>query len=564
MWWVRARGLVLAVALVAALPVVVSTIRALAVGWTPVFDDAIIATNAFDVLSARSHLVGVYSDASLPAGEPVYNAGPLLFWLLALQARFLGDWALVVTAGLVNVASIMGAVALAHRRGGLPCTFLTAVAVDVMLASLPSEVRHDILNPSIALLPLTLLFFLAWSVGCGEYRLLPVTVVVASFVAQTHLTSAVAGAAAIGVGLAGLAVWATRTRDAREGAARRDVRRRLLIGGAVALVCWSAPLVDQATNRPGNIARAVQIARADERTTGKRNGLHGLVRTVGVPPWWLRGPRSNPERFADVVATPGIGSIVSCVLVLGGVALAGLVGLRRRRTGVVVAAALALALAAAVALAIAVTPHRLIFSLEKVARLASPVGMFVWLVPAWALVKLAPGPSWRWGARSSLALAALGATALVAVTVATRQQPDNWEETYRPVDALAARIGDQLPRDRTVYVVPAGSFRTFAVQTALVYRLRREGFRVVTGSNAGLALVSKLGRDYAPERHPPDDVLLVDDLEQPARFRGSRVLARARITRDPGSGSAQASRARPITVTIFPAHELPHRGSILG
>jgi hypothetical protein len=127
--WALERRLMLAVGLIAALPVIVSTARAVAVGWTPVFDDALIATNAFDVFTGRSDLLGMYSEASLRHGEPVFSLGPMLFWLLALQARFLGDWALPVTAGMVNTASIMGVVALAHRRGGRAFMFTTAVAV---------------------------------------------------------------------------------------------------------------------------------------------------------------------------------------------------------------------------------------------------------------------------------------------------------------------------------------------------------------------------------------------------------------------------------------------------
>ena len=57
-----------------------------------------------------------------------------------------------------------------------------------MLASLPAAAYSDVWNPSVPLLSLLLLIFLAWSLGCGEHRLLPVTVLVASFVAATHLS----------------------------------------------------------------------------------------------------------------------------------------------------------------------------------------------------------------------------------------------------------------------------------------------------------------------------------------------------------------------------------------
>ena len=57
-----------------------------------------------------------------------------------------------------------------------------------MLASLPAETYTDIWNSSAPLMPLLLLVFLAWSIACGEYRLLPLAVLVASFTSQSHLT----------------------------------------------------------------------------------------------------------------------------------------------------------------------------------------------------------------------------------------------------------------------------------------------------------------------------------------------------------------------------------------
>lgn len=116
--WLIDQRLVLIIGLLAAVPVIVSTARALIAGWTPVFDDALIATRAFDVFTVHSSLVGPYSDASVPVVGHVYSPGPLLFWLLAPQTRLLGDWALAVTMGVVNTAAILGVVSLARRRGG--------------------------------------------------------------------------------------------------------------------------------------------------------------------------------------------------------------------------------------------------------------------------------------------------------------------------------------------------------------------------------------------------------------------------------------------------------------
>src|SRR4051794_18382500 len=82
------KGPLFAAGTLAALPVILSTIHALAIGWTPVGDDAVIATRSYDVFTGHSPLVGQYSAASGVLGEASHSPGPLLYWLLAIPARF--------------------------------------------------------------------------------------------------------------------------------------------------------------------------------------------------------------------------------------------------------------------------------------------------------------------------------------------------------------------------------------------------------------------------------------------------------------------------------------------
>ena len=156
--WLRRHALVLATGLAAALPIVVVVIRAVAAGWAPLGDNAIIAVRAYDVFTAHSPLVGQSSGgATSVLDQRAFSPGPLLFWLLAVQARFLDPVWMAMTAGLVNVASVMGAVALARRRGGLLLMFATAIAIAVMLRSIPTQAYSDVWNPWMPLLPFLLL-----------------------------------------------------------------------------------------------------------------------------------------------------------------------------------------------------------------------------------------------------------------------------------------------------------------------------------------------------------------------------------------------------------------------
>jgi hypothetical protein len=486
----------------------------------------------------------------------------MLAWLLALQTRFLGDWALPVTAGVVNTASVMWTVALARRRGGRWLMFVTAIALGAMFASLPSETWHDILNPSIALLPFTLVLFLAWGVGCGEYRLLPVTVLVASFVCQAHFTMTIPTMGVLVVALGALAV------AVRRGAGSTDVHRNrwLAASAGIAIACWIGPLVDQAVHRPGNVARVVQVALAGQDSFGVEAGWHSLVRAVGVPPWWLRLPRESSGRFLDIAVAPSTASILTCGLLLGGLVLCGAAGARRRRADVAVAALFALVLCAAIVVGIGSIPTRLVLSVDKAARWTSPGGMFVWLVAGWALSTLLGPARWRparWlrtpaaaGRAPPAWLVGLSITAVVGIAVSTRQEADAWEATYRPARALGDRLVATLPLDRAVSVQRyGGGGAALAVQTAIIYRLRKEGYDVVTTSSPAQAMVAKLGAAYGRERHHADEVVLVDELDTRERPKGSHVLWREPLT--PTRDRDGPPKTRRITVSIVPAAMVP-------
>ena len=114
----RMKPTTLAAGLGASLPVIASTIHAVSVGVVPAGDRAIIALRADEVLSAHPPLVGQYSASSVVAGAVTHSPGPMLYWLLALPARYGSPSSLAVVIGLVNILCVFLSVALARRRGG--------------------------------------------------------------------------------------------------------------------------------------------------------------------------------------------------------------------------------------------------------------------------------------------------------------------------------------------------------------------------------------------------------------------------------------------------------------
>ena len=194
---------------------------------------------------------GQWSQASPLIGEAVYSPGPMLYWLLAVPAH-VGSTAIVLTMGLVSVACFAGIVVLVHRRGGRlagarrrgrPC-------VDLPLPAGGGAVRGLELLGGDA--PFALLLAVAWSVGCGDCRLLPLLVGAGQFRRPVPP-------------------------DVRDPCGRRGRRRRRRSRrSVVAALLGDRPLVGGWSPRPGLLAavrprRIVRSAAASSR-----------VRWVGV------------------------------------------------------------------------------------------------------------------------------------------------------------------------------------------------------------------------------------------------------------------------------------------
>ncbi|MBA3263866.1 MAG: hypothetical protein H0T69_15600 [Thermoleophilaceae bacterium] len=539
----RRRGaelwLLLAVGLAAALPIVLAAGYAIVHDWTPLGDDAYIATRGFDVFTDRAPLVGQRSSgASGVLDETAYNLGPLLFWVMALPARLPDGVFMALLAGAINIASVVGAVALARRRGGLPLMFATAIVIALMLASLPAEAYSDVWNPSIPLMPLLLLVFLAWSIACGDYRLLPVAVLVASFEAQAHLTFV---APALGL-MVGALACAALFRVKGQGLSRRLA----IVTALVALACWSAPLIDQAVNRPGNFVLLVRSASADEPTLGADAGWRALVHAFGVRPWWLKNSPYPLERLGDLSVGPTKRAAASAVLLLAALVVVLFLGWRRRRVDVFAAAALALALCAAVAVAAASTPQNAAATVSYTLRWASPAGACVWLLLGWSILTLAPAPSRLLRApRPRFAVAGgLAATVLVGAAIAIRENPPR-SEPYEPMRAIIDRLDAELPSGGTTWVESVGTNETFGMDSGflvgIVYWLRRTGRNVVTAP----AVADRLSDAYG--RGPYDRVLRLTVNVPPDP--DARLVAQVRAT-DPLMQDAVPKRI--VSVTLRP------------
>ncbi len=546
--------------LLAAVPVITSMVRGLAAGATPLGDRAMEATRSVDVLTLHPPPLGEFSAASNTVGHAAFSPGPTLFWLLAIPAR-IGPAGLVVWMSIVNVLSIMGAVWLAHRRGGRPLMFASAIAIALMTGSLSSETWHDIINPAAALLPFLFLIFVCWSMACGEYRWLPAAVLLASFTTQAHVMFALPSFALLAVGIGGLVI---SRRQPRAGGAELtaggsgSVRGWALAAVLIGVVCWASPVAQQAVHTlgikpgPGNIALDERLALSHGASVGYSNGWHALVRTVGIPPWWLRPPRTIQQRiFEDVYGHPSALSSMSCLLILAALVLTSAAAVRRRRLDVASAGVAALALCAMVLVATAGTPssHAAFLTLGYSLWWASPAGMWIWLALGFSVVALARPFATRAWLRSAPAtrIASLGAVACVAVVgalVAIGQSPDDDRGAYGPIARVDAGLSSIHPLREPVLVQstetnPGLVLSGVDLEAAVIYSLRRAGVAVKTDD------WKALGGRYRAGSHPVGTVITIHSGVQPAP-PGGRVVAHVRWS------SAGLPVPHPFSVTMAP------------
>lgn len=513
----------LAVPLAAALaciPVLAATLQA-AGDWYPTSDSGVIVLRAFDVFSAHPPLLGQYSQSSPLIGEVTYSLGPLEYWLLALPAH-VGPTAVVLVMGAVNAACVAGAVLLAARRGGTGLGVATALVLVLLSRSLPVEVSYEVWNCWAAVFPFTLLLFVAWSVACGDHRLLPLLALLASYTAQVHFVYLLPTLAALGVAVAGFVAWRRRGGQA-------PVRRWAIAAAVVALVCWSAPIIEQLQHDPGNLVRAYRLATDDHPTVGWRVGWSTTAHAVGMPAWWMQPAPGLAERLLEPQHAP-LERRLSAIAVMAALAVLLALAWRRRRRDLVAGLALAALLIVAVALVAGSIPSGQlgIAALVYVLVWATPAGMWVWLMLGWSAWALRPVSLPRW-----VAPAGVAAVGLLAVAIAAGRDYDDPEryppgtKDYAGLERVAAAVSAGAPRDGPVLLdVPPLLRESIAYRNAIAYRLRTDGVPFVVPP----AMANELGSEYRASRGGFTHVISANDSEAPQPPPG-RVLAEDEVVR---------------------------------
>lgn len=217
------------------------------------------------------------------------HPGPLQFYLIAPFYRLAGSSSLGMVLGAlaINLAAVVGILAVARRRGGTPLVLCSLVACLLLTRSLGPEFLGDAWNLTLPVLPFALMAFVAWSMLVGETWALPAGAALATFLVQTHIGYLATAGGLFACGVLGLVLSARREHG--PGWGRRLLRPAAFTVGVFA-VLWLPPAIDLVTNTPSNAGDIYRYFR-DPGQAGHTlaEGWRVTTGQFTLPPEWLTG-----------------------------------------------------------------------------------------------------------------------------------------------------------------------------------------------------------------------------------------------------------------------------------
>jgi hypothetical protein len=466
----------------ALVPILATVVRAIVIGWVPIFDAGYFTVRSRDVLTANHPWLGAWSSASVTLGETVRNLGPLQLDLLAPFTKvdpYLGTG---VGVGAVAAGSVVAVWWSARRVLGPVGAGAAMLATIALEAAIGTQSLIDPRQQIYLLLPYWAMLWLTWAAAMGEGRAIAPLVFVASLILQTHFTFLLQTVLLL---LAGVGVYVWRARRQWH-----EVRatKWLSFGLAVAFVCWLQPLWDQLFGER-NLG-AVLGERGANEGVGWGDGASVVAGTVLVPPrFWLPDSLGSFDLPADIVEQRWAWIVLTGWFLL--VAGAATVAWRRGFRGLAGLGLIAAVTLVGTVVAAARIPSSRFGLIPQNYFWMWPTGVFLTVaVAAGLLVLTARGRRWL---SSPAGLIGLVVAGLVAAVVAA--QPVDY---FAPVPS-AQTAGERVARP--VVEQLATGLRRHAVTGPVVVDYSRASF----GTYLRYVFLAELQRADIEFLFPPDD-----------------------------------------------------------
>lgn len=264
-------------------PLVISAVTLLTRSeLTPIRDGALME---LQVRAIGHHAVnlGLYSR------DGWSHPGPLVFYTLVLPYRIVGGTAgMLVGALTVNGVAIVGTVLVTRRLAGERAALTVALALAALGRALGPVLIRDPWVCFLTTLPFGLFLAVVWAMTERRRWALPVAVLLASWLAQTHVGFA---PLTVPLVLGATVVLAVREWRDPDRAVRRRLAGAVAAAAGVSLVVWAPVAWDQAKGR-GNLGVMVRWFRDPNGPVHTlTEGARVVLGAFAVPPDFVTGHR---------------------------------------------------------------------------------------------------------------------------------------------------------------------------------------------------------------------------------------------------------------------------------
>jgi hypothetical protein len=441
----RRAGIAGVLAVLLCVPLVVALIALRYPRWYPLLDMAQTEIRIRDVASSHPPLIGLAGRIGVYGPDGGSHPGPLSFYALWPFYQLFGasTWALHAAAVMLNVVAVALAVWIALRRGGTALALAVAVVLALLMHGYGASLLTLAWNPYLPLLWWFVFLLAIWSLFLDDLVLLPVAVFAGVFSMQTHV-SYVGLVTGLGV-CAGVVIAVQAVRRRRRGESLRRLRVWGAVGGALALVLWIPPIIDQAVHSPGNLSTLWDYFTAPpDALLGYRDGLSLLLRQVD--PWRL----VTHPLAADIQPGDVRGAALGGSLLLGGWVIAALATwwLRHRALlalHAVIGVSLALGLLSTARIFGPRFYYLVLWAWSLTALMLLAIG---WTIFELARSRLAPDAARRLQRAGTLALAGVMVVVLVAFVTDAARTDVQAPRQNESLGAIVQPTADALERAR--------------------------------------------------------------------------------------------------------------------
>ena len=245
-------------------------------------------------------MLGAYSQFGWNHPGPLPFYAFLPFYLLGGHGQHaLSGGALAINLFALFVIAWM---TLRHGRGALAP--LVGVFLLAYLARIP-ELPSSFWNPHILVLPLAAFVALCAAIAIGEMALIPVAVLIGSWIIHAHVGLSIAVIACVVV-----TAWLAH------GSGRSVPRSAVALAVAALMAAWALPVAEQLTNMPGNMRQIVEFFLFQD---GPRPSIAVSVRAASAmvaglfrPSFHVApGSAFEPVEWASVIVTFALAAILA-------------------------------------------------------------------------------------------------------------------------------------------------------------------------------------------------------------------------------------------------------------